>query len=425
MIRGLSHRLNTEAIDRLLGLAPCEGHNSRRILYARVAFRIVFALCMTLCMSYLYGAWNVDDQGIAGLSGKAPAWDFTNLWMGSRLALSGDIAVLFDVDAYRAAINRDVYKFILNSEWSYPPPMLLVGVPFTYLSLSAAHVVWTIVTPALLAVALRIGGASFALCALMIVSPAAMMNMVFGQNGALTASLLIGGLIISDRRALLGGAIIGLLIIKPHAALLAPVCFLAARNYAAFVSAGLSVCFVALASFLAFGPEVWIGFFQVTAPLMVSILEEQPLSMYQISGISVFLLARTLGADVPMAYGVQALVAMVMIAATWSMWRRSTSEPLLRVAATGVATILVTPYGYTYELFYLTLAGLLLAMRTEWRSVSAILILILSWLWPAIAGMVTNFFLPLTPFVAAFILWACWRALRASPHEDQANRAKA
>jgi hypothetical protein len=340
------------------------------------------------------------------------------------LALSGEIAVLFDVDAYRAAINRDVYKFVLNSEWSYPPPMLLVGAPFTYLSLAAAHVVWTIATPTLLAIVLRLGGASIALCTLMIVSPAAMVNMVFGQNGALTASLLIGGLLISSRRALVGGAIIGLLIIKPHAALLAPVCFLASRNYGAFVSAGLSVYLVALASFLAFGSEAWTGFFQFTAPLMVSILEEQPLSIYQISGISVFLLARTLGADVPMAYGVQALVAVPMIVLTWSIWRRSTDEPLLRVAATGVATILVTPYGYTYELFYLTLAGLLLAVRSDWRSVSAILILILSWLWPTVASSVTQSFLPLTPLVATIILWACWRALHESGCEDQANKAK-
>lgn len=34
------------------------------------------------------------------------------------------------------------------------------------------------------------------------------MNIVLGQNGALTAALLIGGLVASDRRALAGGALI-------------------------------------------------------------------------------------------------------------------------------------------------------------------------------------------------------------------------
>jgi hypothetical protein len=96
---------------------------------ARVAFRFFFVLGVGVCISFLQAAWTTNEAGISLLSGKAPSWDFTNLWMGARLALSGQIGVLFDVEAYRAAIDRDVAKFFFNSEWSYPPPMLLVGPP--------------------------------------------------------------------------------------------------------------------------------------------------------------------------------------------------------------------------------------------------------------------------------------------------------
>lgn len=362
-------RVNVAFIENYIVCAVSNARNSWKVWLARVAFVVVAILTLIFCVALLNIVWSVNANGVSDFHGKAPSWDFTNLWMGARFALSGQSDVLFDLEAYRAAIDRDVVKFFAKSEWSYPPPMLLVGAPFAFLPLNVAHAVWTVSTLTLFAfVVLRAGG-SVALSLLMAFSPAALFNMGFGQNGALTSALLIGGLVVSDRRAFWGGAIIGLLIIKPHAALLAPVCFLAARNYAAFFAAMISMCLIIVASIAAFGWEVWTGFFHVTSPLMVSYLEEAYLSLYQESGVSVFLLARSLGANLPTAYMVQAIIALLAIALTWSLWRRPTREPLLRAAATGVLTLLVTPYGYTYELFSLPLAGLLLAMRTNWRCV--------------------------------------------------------
>ncbi len=166
-----------------------------------MAFRFFFVLGAAICINFLHAAWTANEAEISLLSGKAPSWDFTNLWMGARLAISGQIAILLDVEAYRAAIDREVVKFVFNSDWSYPPPMLLVGAPFAFLSLNAAYILWTVTTLALFTGMLRIAGASSALCALMVFSPAAMMNIVFGQNGAPTAALLIGGLAASDRCA--------------------------------------------------------------------------------------------------------------------------------------------------------------------------------------------------------------------------------
>ncbi len=114
------------------------------------------------------------------------------------------------------------------------------------------------------------------------------------------------------------------------------------------------------------------------------------------------------------AYAAQIAIAIPIIALTTLMWPQSGREPLLRAAATGVMSILVTPYGHSYELFCLPLAGLLLGMRTNWRSVSAMALLSLSWVWPMVASFVTVKFLPLKPFVAASLAWGCWRALRES-----------
>ncbi|TIU67989.1 MAG: hypothetical protein E5W15_19570, partial [Mesorhizobium sp.] len=54
---------------------------------------------------YLSMLWDLDGRGFSELSHRLPYWDFTNLWAGSRLAIDGHVAVLFDADAYRAALR--------------------------------------------------------------------------------------------------------------------------------------------------------------------------------------------------------------------------------------------------------------------------------------------------------------------------------
>ena len=76
-------------------------------------------------------------------------------------------------------------------------------------------------------------------------SPAVFINAMFGQNGALTAALLIGGLLMPRRSGLiLAGILFGLLTIKPHLGILVPFCLIASRNWRACLSAPQSAAAV-------------------------------------------------------------------------------------------------------------------------------------------------------------------------------------
>ncbi|TIU55735.1 MAG: hypothetical protein E5W35_16775 [Mesorhizobium sp.] len=104
---------------------------------------------------YLSMLWDLDGRGFSELSHRLPYWDFTNLWAGSRLAIDGHVAVLFDADAYRAALRGMFSPDLPNQEWSYPPNILLLGVPLATLPILPAYLVWTFGTVLCLWLAIR------------------------------------------------------------------------------------------------------------------------------------------------------------------------------------------------------------------------------------------------------------------------------
>ncbi|MFZ9501884.1 MAG: glycosyltransferase family 87 protein [Beijerinckiaceae bacterium] len=361
----------------------------------------------------LHDMWAVDERGLTRSAGKEPTHDFTNLWIGGRLALAGRLDALFDVEAYRRAIDEMVRPFLAGSEWSYPPTMLLLGVPFALLALYPAFALWSAGTLVMFLAAARACGAGLAILSAMALSPAAVNNFLFGQNGAFTAACLVGGYALAPRRPVLAGALIGLLVVKPHAALLAPICLAAAGAWRAFFVAGLCALALAAASLAFFGVEAWRGFFSVTTPMMVAYMEAPPLHPYQRNGVSTFLLARTLGADVSLAYALQGAATAAAAVMAWRLWRAPCADPALRAAASALLGVVAAPYGYAYELFALTFAAILLVARDGARSPALLVLFGVAWVWPLLSLFSTALFYPITPLVAAAVLFACWRALRA------------
>ena len=64
-------------------------------------------------------------------------------------------------------------------------------------------------------------------------SPAMLQNVIFGQNGALSAALLWGALLFAPARPVAAGIGAGLLLLKPHMDIILPVVFLARRSWRA------------------------------------------------------------------------------------------------------------------------------------------------------------------------------------------------
>jgi hypothetical protein len=324
--------------------------------------------------------WNLDANGFSALSLRLPFWDFTNLWAGSVLALKGQVLDLFNVDAYRADLRQMFGPLLPDQEWSYPPSILLLGFPLAELPIGWAYAIWTLGTFAVFYWALRSLGFPTPIRLLLLICPAAWMNSIFGQNGALTAALLLGGLALAPKRPLVSGILFGLLTIKPHLGLLIPVCLLASKNYRAFCSAVVTTGLLLVTTSLLFAYDVWILFLTKTGPLMATIMEAHYPQPYHKNAITGFIFARWIGFDVFGAYAIQGLLFLAAAVTTIWLWRPSTEmDHIRRVCLTAVLAIIATPYGYSYDTIPLCVATAFLFL-TEPRLNRNFLAVV--YLWP-------------------------------------------
>ncbi|MBO6900976.1 MAG: DUF2029 domain-containing protein [Rhizobiaceae bacterium] len=318
---------------------------------------IVVAAGLLFGLTNQYHLWTLDENGFSVLSERLPYWDFTNLWAGSKMALNGNAAALFDAELYRAALRAMLSPLLPDQEWSYPPSMALIGAPLAQLPIFPAYLVWTFGTIACLFLAIRPLGLPLAVQIAAAVSPAVLVNTVFGQNGALTGALLIGGLLAVQKRPILAGVLFGLLTIKPHLGILVPVCLLASCNWRAFGSAAVTTVLVALATGFAFGFDTWPMFLANTSPLMTAIMEAPYPQPYHANAMTVFIAARSIGASVSVAYAAQ--LAATLAAASFVIWLWRPSNPVefrMRALLTATLAIVATPYGYSYDAIPLCVA---------------------------------------------------------------------
>ncbi len=377
----------------------------------------VWLVSALIGLNYLRLGWTPDQYGFSVVTGRLPYWDFTNLWGGGRMALEGHVDYLFSPDLYRAALRSMLSPFMLDQEWSYPPSMLLIGVPLALLPVLPAYLVWHAATLGFLYfVAGWLGLRRWQRFAILL-SPPVLLSIMFGQNGALTASLLMGGLYLAPSKPLLAGIFLGLLTLKPHLGILVPFCLLAAANYRTFLSAVLTTLVIVAATGTLFGWDVWAGFFGVTNPLMRAIMEAPYPQHYHMNAMTFFAMARSSGAGLVLSYGIQILVALVSIGLAVWLWRRKDiKDHRTRVAVTGLLALCVTPYGYTYDAVPLALAIVILA-RCRLVPVS---LLATGWLYPLLNHVIARDYFSMGVLVtAAIALVAIWNLRGACLSEDE------
>ncbi|NKN39185.1 DUF2029 domain-containing protein [Agrobacterium sp. a22-2] len=299
---------------------------------------------------YHYLLWQLSPDGLSPITKGTPYWDFSNLWAGSRMVLDGHLAYLFDVDAYRAELRRMFMPDMANQEWSYPPSILLIGAPLALLPIQAAFVLWTVLTAGLLFLAMRPLGVPTTYRLAVLLSPPVLVNAAFGQNGALTAALLIGGLALLPKRPVISGILIGILTIKPHLGILLPFALLASGSFRAFAAAAVTALAIAIITGLLFGFETWHLFAAKTMPLMSTIMEAPYPQPYHLNAVTNFIMVRSFGLGLGAAYAWQGIVTCAAIAATvWTWLPRTKLDHGTRTCLTALMALLATPYGYTYD----------------------------------------------------------------------------
>ncbi len=268
--------------------------------------------------------------------------DFISYWAAAKLTLAGDAAAAYDQAVHRAVAAAAV-NFEGQMPFPYPPPYLFLTAPFGLLDFPIAAALW-------IALLLVLWGVTIyrvfpGLLAPALAFPPILVCGIIGQNGALTAVLMILGLYWLPKRPFVAGLMFGCVALKPQLACLIPIALLAGREWRAIGGAITSFTGLAIASLIVFGLPAWQGFFGIL-PLYGTLAADGLVGWQRIA--SLYAAMRILGAPELLAATVHAVIAVVSIAMLWRTWSRP-GDWLHRAAILVTATALISPYIYMYD----------------------------------------------------------------------------
>jgi hypothetical protein len=332
----------------------------------------------------------VTSDGLNDYQNRPLGTDFSNIYAGGTYALDGKAALAFD-----PPLQHEREKAIFGSEtpfygWCYPPFLLFVAAALALMPYAVALMVWQLSTLLLylgmlvLVIRATAGPAAPGILRermwllLALAFPAVFVNIGHGHNGFLTAALIGTALVVLDTRPILAGVLFGLLSYKPQFGVMIPLVLIATMRWRTFASAAVTVAALALASTLAFGPQIWTAFADSFPFTREVVLEQGGTGWHKIQ--SVFSWARMWGGSVPVAYAAQGAVTLALAASLAWLWR-SGADRALKSAALVIASILATPYSLDYDMVALAPAIAFLAVNGMVRGFTAWEKSALAFLW--------------------------------------------
>lgn len=316
------------------------------------------ALAWILLLPYIMTA-----HGHLDWSGHALGRDFVNYWSAGQMVREHQVAPIFDRDAFLAAERRLFDPRLPFHFWSYPPVALFLVAPLGWLPYIPGLIIWSVFGVAVLVPAAKSFLPDPREAALLVVCPATAIDIALGQNGAISAALLIGGLSLWRRRPAAAGALLGLLIFKPQMALMLPLAVLAERRWTTMAAAAAVVLALLSLSVPVFGVQAWRGF-------LTGSLQTQQLMLTQGSGPfqwmmpTLLMSGRLLGLPTTVAMTAQAIGAVAAMWAVWNGWR-SDADPEAKAALLMAATFLASPQAFNYDLIPAAFSALVLWRRDQ------------------------------------------------------------
>ncbi|HSM42900.1 MAG TPA: glycosyltransferase family 87 protein [Afifellaceae bacterium] len=282
------------------------------------------------------------------VSGYVIGRDFLNFWTLGRLALADDPGRFYDWQAYNAYLQGFLGADYPLQQWSYPPHLMLLAVPFGQLPYLAAYTLWTGLGITALHYAARPWIAERRAASVLFLSPAALLCFICGQNAFFTAAALIMVYRWRDERPVLAGILLGLMTVKPQLGLLFPLVLLVSRRFSLFASAAATAVALLGATIALFGTEIFIAYHQYAVPIQKSVVTD-PTAILQSLMPTLYMSLRLLGLSVIACTVLQGIACVALAGlAVWAYARQR--EPLLSYALLVTATTLATPYILSYDL---------------------------------------------------------------------------
>lgn len=371
---------------------------------SKVTVYLALLLAAVACaLILLHIDWNEISQ--TRKNGGNFGGDFMSVYAASELTLSGNPAAAYDLGKMkRAEVDLTGQT---DLPWSYPPTTLLLIAPLSYLPYFGSLVIWLAIPLAILTFLVRTffrwDGAIF----LVPLYPGVLQCLFSGQNGIISASLLIATLLHIDRRPLTSGIVLGFLTYKPQIAITVFLILFLTRKWRTLLSALATVAGLVIVSVLIFGLAPWRGFFSnLTLSSKVMYLPD-PLWDRM---VTVFTSARLAGIDIIYAWVLQGFVSVSVIWALWWIWSRPCS---LEIRGVALATCipLVVPYLFDYDLAILILPVVWLLANTPnlLKRPIEIAILIVTFGTPMAAPYIAHMTgIQLTPIILILLLSVIW-----------------
>ena len=325
-------------------MAGSSSANRGRPPSARLGWPLTIAtsLSLVLVAFALWAFWTIrfHPEGI----------DFVSFWSAGRMVIEGTPAAAYDIAAHHR-LELSVAPDTGLMPFPYPPPFLLLVTPFALASFAAAFMLWDLVGGAFYAFA----GRRVAPLMYVLANPPVLVAFMIGQSSLLTGGILILGLTMVASAPFLGGAVLGLLIIKPQLALMLPVAMLAGRQWRTIAGALLSSLALLLLALLLLGLESYGGFLAIL-PTYAEFMRHGSWDWATVA--SPFGFARYFGSSASAAMVVQAAIAVAAAAITATAWAKDWEQKVPILAA---ASLLATPYLFTYDAILLLIpAGVLI-----------------------------------------------------------------
>jgi hypothetical protein len=381
-----------------------------------LGFALLFAI-LSLSLGWLVAgllnSWWWHPPGFVNAGGAIVGRDFVALWSAARLALGGAPAAGYDQSLIHAAEQTAIGAPVGLITWHYPPSFLLLVLPLALLPYLAAAALWMAVTWAAFAKLLQRVAPHPLTWLAALIFPATAQCLISGQNGALSAALIAGGLLSLERRPILSALCWGLLAYKPQVAAAAFVALAFGRYWRELGIAAAVAVALALASLTILGLDPWLAFLRGLGEAR-ALLDAGRVPWDRMA--TVYASARLAGLGIAAAYGLQIAVAIATLGALARLWWRR--APLALAGSALVLSIpLTTPYAYDYDLVMLLLpmAWLLQEARaTSFRRGEAVL-LIAAWVMP-VAGKFIAEATTLQPtwLVLLLLLVTTWRRAEES-----------
>jgi hypothetical protein len=294
-----------------------------------------------------------------------PVRDFAHFYVQGIVARDVNTHALYDANEQAAILKRVIPTARIRFPTVYGPQVAIFFRPLAYVSYLTALVIWLVVSLlayaaccyALWRISPRLHDRPWTILLLLVAAPALHFALGFSQVSAIgLVCLTCGFLALRADRRFLAGLAIGSLAYKPPLGLAVAFVFIFAREWRIVAGAATAAAVQLGIGALYWGPSILVTYAQAVRRLPGLAAEMEPFTFHIHSWRSFFLLLRLPPTAALAAYVIASIVTCIVALQCW----RARGPLVLRYSVLLLATILVDPHMYAYDLIMLTPAYLLL-----------------------------------------------------------------